>query len=103
MLNSIKLRAKAQKGVVTVKALINHPMETGLRKDSKTGKAIPAHYIQQLTAKSGSKSVLDAVWGGAVSTNPYLSFSYNGAQGDSLTLSWADNQGNSDTLTISVS
>jgi sulfur-oxidizing protein SoxZ len=103
MSNSIKLRAKAKKGMVTVKALINHPMETGLRKDSKTGKAIPAHYIQQLTAKSGTKSVLDAVWGGAVSANPYLSFSYDGAPGDSLTLAWADNLGNSDTTTISVS
>jgi len=103
MSNSFKLRAKAQKGVVTVKALINHPMETGLRKDSKTGKAIPAHYIQQLTAKSGARSVLDAVWGGAVSTNPYLSFSYNGVSGDSLTLAWADNLGNSDTTTVSIS
>ncbi len=51
----------------------------------KTGKAIPAHYIQQLAAKSGIKSVLDAVWGGAVLTNPYLSFSDNGAPGDALT------------------
>jgi len=32
---SIKMKAKEKKGVVTVKALITHPMETGLRKDKK--------------------------------------------------------------------
>ncbi|MBT7047566.1 MAG: thiosulfate oxidation carrier complex protein SoxZ, partial [Gammaproteobacteria bacterium] len=37
MAKSIKLRAKSKKGVVTVKCLMNHPMETGLRKDKKTG------------------------------------------------------------------
>jgi len=42
---SIKVRAKEKKGVVTVKALMNHPMETGLRKNKKTGKMFPAHFI----------------------------------------------------------
>ena len=102
MAKSIKLRAKAKKGTVTVKALMNHPMETGLRKNKKTGKLIPAHHIQEVVAKAGDKTVLDAVWGGAVSKNPYLSFKYAGAKGDSLTLSWTDNKGNSDSLTAKV-
>ena len=34
---SIKIRAKLKNDVVTVKALMTHPMETGARKDSKTG------------------------------------------------------------------
>jgi len=102
MAKSIKLRAKASNGVVTVKALMSHPMETGLRKDKKTGKLIPAHHIQEVMAKSGDTTVLEAVWGGAISTNPYLSFKYPGAKGDSLTLSWVDNQGNSDSVTEAV-
>jgi len=102
MAKSIKLRAKAKKGVVTVKALMNHPMETGLRKDKKTGKLIPAHHIQEVVAKSGDTTVMDAVWGGAISKNPYLSFKYSGDKGDSLTLSWVDNQGNSDSMTGKV-
>ena len=102
MAKSIKLRAKAKNGTVTVKALMNHPMETGLRKDKKTGKLIPAHHIQEVTAKSGDKMVLEAAWGGAISKNPYLSFKYNGAKGDSLTLAWVDNKGNSDSLTAKV-
>ncbi len=102
MAKSIKIRAKARKGVVTVKALMNHPMETGLRKDKKTGKMIPAHHIQEVSATVGDNTVMDAVWGGAISKNPYLSFKYNGAKGDSLTLSWMDNKGNSDSRTATV-
>jgi sulfur-oxidizing protein SoxZ len=101
--STIKIRAKERKGVVTVKALMNHPMETGLRKNQKTGKLIPAHHITEVVAKSGDKTVLDAVWGGAVSKNPYMSFKFNGAKGDMITLSWADNKGNSDSETSKVS
>lgn len=102
MAKSIKLRAKASKGIVTVKALMNHPMETGLRKDKKTGKLIPAHHIQEVMAKSGDSPVMSAVWGGAISKNPYLSFQYKGGKGDSLTLSWVDNKGGSDSVTATV-
>jgi len=102
MAKSIKVRAKARKGTVTVKALMNHPMETGLRKDKKTGKLIPAHHIQEVNAKLGDAPVLSAVWGGAISKNPYLSFKCKGAKGDSLTLSWVDNKGNSDSVTAKV-
>jgi sulfur-oxidizing protein SoxZ len=102
MAKSIKLRAKAKNGIVTVKALMNHPMETGLRKDKKTGKLIPAHHIQEVMAKSGDSTVMNAVWGGAISKNPYLSFKYQGAKGDSLTLSWVDNKGGSDSITAKV-
>jgi sulfur-oxidizing protein SoxZ len=102
MAKSIKLRAKAKKGIVTVKALMNHPMETGLRKDKKTGKLIPAHHIQEVVAKAGDETVMSAVWGGAISKNPYLSIEYKGNKGDNLTLSWVDNKGESDSATVKV-
>lgn len=96
---SIKLRAKEKGGVTTVKALMTHPMETGLRKDSKTGKLIPAHYIQEVSCEHGGNTVMTASWSGSVSKNPYLSFKFSGAQkGDEVKLAWSDNQGNSDSL-----
>ena len=99
MAKSIKLRAKAKDGVATVKALISHPMETGLRKDKKTGKPIPAEFIQEVKAESGGKTVLNAQWGSAISKNPFLSFKFSGAKaGDSIKVSWVDNMGNSDSL-----
>lgn len=93
---SIKIRAKHKGGVTTVKALMTHPMETGARKDKKTGKLIPAHFIQEVTCDMGGTNLMTAAWSGGVSKNPYLSFKFEGGKGETLTLKWVDNQGNSD-------
>jgi sulfur-oxidizing protein SoxZ len=94
---TIKMRAKEKGGVVTVKALMTHPMETGSRKDSKTGKMIPAHFIKEVVAEHAGNKVLVANWSGGVSKNPYLSFKFRGGKaGDTLKISWTDNQGGSD-------
>jgi len=99
MAKSIKVRAKAKKDVATVKVLINHPMETGLRKDKKTGKPIPAKFIQEVACEHGGKSILNAQWGGTVSKNPFLSFKFSGAKsGDNIKISWVDNKGDSDSV-----
>ena len=97
-MSTIKLRAKESKGVVTVKALIKHPMETGQRKNKKTGEKIPAHFIQQVICKANGDEVITINWGPAVSKNPYLTFAYMGFKGDMVELTWEDNQGNKDSL-----
>lgn len=100
---SIKIRAKLKEDVVTVKALMTHPMETGTRKDSK-GETIPAHFIQEVSCSSGGKEVISADWSGGISKNPYISFKYKGAsEGDEVTLTWVDNMGESDTASAKVS
>ena len=102
--SSIKIRAKVKKGEATVKCLISHPMETGLRKNKKTGKLIPAHFIQEVVCKHGDKTVMTAQWGAAISKNPYLSFKFKGGNaGDTVSLSWTDNKGNSDSADGSIS
>ena len=100
--SSIKVRAKEKGGVVTVKALMNHPMETGLRKDKKTGKMFPAHFINEVTATIGGANAIHAYWSGGISKNPYLAFEAPGKKGDEITLSWTDNQGNSESATAKV-
>ena len=96
-MSTIKMRSKEANGVVTVKALIKHPMETGARKNKKTGDMIPAHYIQEVQSKANGKDVITIHWGPAVSKNPYLTFKYKGNKGDEIEISWVDNQGNRDT------
>jgi sulfur-oxidizing protein SoxZ len=97
MAKSIKVRAKVKKGVATVKCLISHPMETGLRKDKKSGKKIPAQFIQEVNCEHGGKAVLNAQWSGAISKNPFMSFKFKGAKsGDKIKISWVDNKGDSD-------
>ena len=103
-MSSIKMRAKASGGVTTIKALISHPMETGTRKDKKTGQKIPAHFIQEVVCKHGDKTVMTAQWGAAISKNPYLSFKFKGGNaGDTVSLSWTDNKGNSDSSEAAIS
>ena len=100
---SIRLRASNKGGVATVKALITHPMETGLRKNKKTGKKVPAHFIQTVSGKHNGKEVVLAEWSGAVSKNPYVSFQFAGAKkGDSVELTWSDNKGASETAATKV-
>jgi sulfur-oxidizing protein SoxZ len=98
-MSTIKIRAKASGGVTTVKTLMSHPMETGLRKDSKTGEMIPAHFISEVTAEHNGNVVMSANWSGAISKNPYLSFKFKGgAAGDKVKITWVDNMGESDSL-----
>ena len=91
-------------GSVQVKLLIKHPMETGQRKDRKTGKNIPAHFVDAVTCNWQDKELFRAHWGPAISKNPYLSFKIKGPQsGDTLILNWTDNQGKSGNLESKVS
>ncbi|MEN8205798.1 MAG: thiosulfate oxidation carrier complex protein SoxZ [Pseudomonadota bacterium] len=100
---SIKMRAKVSDGVTTLKALISHPMDTGLLKDKKTGKTIPAHFIQEVVCQHKGTTVITANWGAAISKNPYLSFKFKGAAaGDTVSLSWVDNKGEKDSADATI-
>lgn len=103
MAKGIKIRAKEKGGVVTVKALISHPMETGGRKDKKTGKNIPAHFIQEVKVTHNGGDALTAYWSGGVSKNPYLSVKItDGKKGDTVGIAWVDNKGESDSIEAQV-
>ena len=76
--NTIRPRAWVDGEISTLKMLLTHPMETGLRKDKKTGQVIPAHYIETVTVSHNGKTVLDALLGPAVSKNPFLQCKFRG-------------------------
>ena len=104
MASTIRIMARAgDGGLVDVKSLIHHPMDSGLVKDS-SGKLIPAHYIKTVTFKHNGKVVLLAEWSRAVSKDPFLGFRFNGGKsGDELEASWVDNKGKSDSTTAKIS
>jgi sulfur-oxidizing protein SoxZ len=100
---SIKIRAKAKDDVTTVKTLISHPMDSGLRKNSKTGKLIPAHHVTEVIGEHKGKQVMTANWSGGISKNPYLSFKFKGAAaGDTIKISWVDNMGKGDSAEAQI-
>lgn len=102
MASSIRVRATSNGDVTEVQTLIQHPMDTGFVKDAK-GELIPAHFIRELTFACNGKDVFVADWGTAVSKDPYVKFSFKGAQkGDDLKITWTDNKGGSDTLTTKI-
>ena len=103
MADPMKIRATLQGDTVEVRVLMQHEMETGQRKDA-SGKIIPAWFIQQVSATSNGKPVLQANWGPAVSKNPFLSFKFKGgAKGDKVQVNWVDNKGEKRTDEVVVS
>ena len=93
MASTIRVRAVASGGNTEVQALVQHPMDSGFVKNAQ-GQLIPPHYIQVVEFEHGGKVVFTANWGPAISKDPYIKFSFKGAQkGDDLTISWIDNKG----------
>jgi sulfur-oxidizing protein SoxZ len=93
MADPMRIRATARDGMVNVKVLMSHEMETGQRKDA-AGKLVPAHFIRNVTATYQGKVVLSAEWGPAVSKNPFLEFNFKGGnKGDKISVTWEDNKG----------
>ena len=103
MADPMRIRAQMAGDKATVRVLMNHEMETGLRKDA-AGKVIPAWYIQDVTAALNGKQVLEAQWGLSVSKNPFLQFNVKGAKaGDKIAVTWKDNKGDTRTDEATVS
>ena len=92
MADPMRVRAQETGGVVDVKVLMKHDMETGQRKDS-SGKVIPAHHITTITATCKGKQVFHGEFGPAVSKDPFLNFKFKGgAKGDTVSITWVDNK-----------
>lgn len=103
MADPMRIRAQAAGDKATVRVLMAHEMETGLRKDA-AGKVIPAWYIQDVSAQHNGKTVMTAQWGLAVSKNPFLQFAVKGGKaGDKISVSWVDNKGDKRTDEATVS
>jgi sulfur-oxidizing protein SoxZ len=93
MAEPMKIRATLQGDVADVRVLMAHPMETGQRKDA-SGKLVPLHFIQSITAQLNGKTVFTADISQAVSRNPVFAFKVKGAKaGDKLSVTWQDNTG----------
>jgi sulfur-oxidizing protein SoxZ len=102
MPSTIRVRAVASGETTEVQSLIQHPMDSGFVKDAK-GELIPPHYIEVVEFEHAGKTVFTALWGPAVSKDPYLKFHFKGAQkGDELKVSWVDNKGASDAFVAKI-
>jgi sulfur-oxidizing protein SoxZ len=85
----IKTIAKVKNGEAEVKLLIKHPMRMTNEK-----KGIKPKFIQELTVTYKGKTVYTMYPSMGISENPFIKFSFKGAQkDDSIEVYWKDNEG----------
>ena len=90
----VKLPKKAAKGeVIEIKTLISHPMETGQRKDRKTGEVIPRKIINKFVCVYNGEEVFSVDLHPAISANPYMSFNVKVQESGAFEFTWVDDDG----------
>jgi sulfur-oxidizing protein SoxZ len=99
----VKVPKKAAKGdVIEIKTLISHKMESGQRKDKKTGEKIPRQIINKFVCTYNGDEVFSADWYGAVSANPYMAFDVVATESGTLEFKWVDDDGSVYTKTAEI-
>lgn len=103
MADAIKIRAQVQGEIADIRILMQHPMETGQRKDEK-GETVPANFIQTFSVLHNGKPLIDGQLNTSISKNPLFAFKAKGIKaGDKLTVAWNDSAGDKRRDEISVS
>ena len=93
MTEAIKIRAQLQGEITDIRILMQHPMETGQRRD-ENGKSLPTHFIQVFTVKHNGQIIVDGQLNTSISRNPLFAFKSKGIRpGDKLAVHWTDNTG----------
>lgn len=102
MADAIKIRAQVQGEIADIRILMQHPMETGQRKDEK-GETVPANFIQTFSVLHNGKPLIDGQLNTSISKNPLFAFKAKGIKaGDKLTVAWNDSVGDKRQDEISV-
>ncbi len=90
----VKVPKTATKGeIIQIKTLISHRMESGQRKDTKTGEKIPRKIINKFACSYNGVEVFSADWHPAISTNPYMAFNTVATESGTLEFTWVDDDG----------
>lgn len=89
----IRVNETASAGqVLLVRALITHPMETGLR-HTADGTPIPRRIIHRFVCRYDGEEVFGAEFHEAVSANPYLEFEILARGSGTLEFLWYEDGG----------
>ena len=103
LLGRVQVPQTVRKGeVFEVRVLVQHPMETGFRRDMN-GRAIPLNVLDHVTARYGGREVFSAELGSGVAANPYIAFYLVADASGPLQVDWSDDKGEKGTFTAVVS
>lgn len=93
MSEPIRIRALIQGEIADIRILMQHPMETGQRRD-ENGQALAMHFIQLFTVKLNGQLLIEGQLNTSISKNPLFAFKARGVKaGDKLSVHWTDNNG----------
>lgn len=89
--------------VIELKAMIQHPMESGYRRDEQ-GKIIPREIITEFKCTYDGAAVFEATFFPGVAANPFVSFFARASRTGTLEFTWADQNGKtwSESRTLTV-
>lgn len=89
--------------IVRVRALIEHPMESGLRRDAQGGE-IARNIVNLFEAAIDGDLLFSWQPETAISQNPYIEFTFKAQSSGELQLKWIDDEGTviTDTRSLSV-
>ena len=93
MLGRIQVPPTVKKGeVFEVRVLVQHPMETGFRRDMNGG-AVPVNVVEKLVARVNGREVFRAELGTGIAANPYLVFTARAEASGTVEVEWSDDRG----------
>ncbi|NTU97253.1 MAG: thiosulfate oxidation carrier complex protein SoxZ, partial [Chlorobiaceae bacterium] len=75
MSDSVRMVAREENGVVSMKLVISHPNESGARKDEQ-GNLVPAHFLKTGIVQLNGAHLFDLQFGPSVSKDPFLQFRF---------------------------
>lgn len=89
----ISIPETARRGeVIEIKAMIQHPMETGYRRNEQ-GKIIPRDIITRFRCTYNTAVVCEAEFFPGTAANPFVSFHARATETATLEFTWTDQDG----------
>jgi sulfur-oxidizing protein SoxZ len=93
MLGRIQVPPSVRRGEpFEVRVLVQHPMETGFRRDLD-GQSIPVNIVDKLVCRYGGREIFRAELGTGVAANPYLVFYAIAGESGPIEVEWSDDRG----------
>ena len=78
--------------VINVRALLSHPMLTGMSRD-QAGIPIPAWFVKEVEVTYGGERVAYFEWTSGISRDPFVGFSLRASKEAPVSVTWKDNKG----------
>ena len=93
MLGRVQVPPQVRKGeTFEIRVLIQHPMETGYRRDLN-GDAIPLNIVDRVTCRVAGREVFSAELGSGMAANPYIAFYAVAEASGPVEVTWSDDRG----------